>query len=208
MKQNLSVFTVTRQCRWPDGENIVEVTQGGIDWSGLDALVKKYPGEFEEFEGMTAAVETAIEIAKQWQKDCPNKVINIACGNTHGMGLFLEEQEVSDEVCKEMLAEAKAFDDKLPKCVQCGETIFSEEKWYPTDEMDNEHYQCCSEHCAEELSYSEHKANIELAIEDLDREQLVELLEEACIQCYDHETDEVLREALKVSVLDGTIKLP
>jgi hypothetical protein len=39
----------------------------------------------------------------------------------------------------------------------------------------------------------------------LDREDLVKLLEDAGIQCYDTETDAVLREALKVNVEDGTI---
>lgn len=39
----------------------------------------------------------------------------------------------------------------------------------------------------------------------LDRQQIVELLESASIQCYDNESDDVLLEALKVNIADGTI---
>ena len=40
---------------------------------------------------------------------------------------------------------------------------------------------------------------------DLSREEVVEYLEDVAIQCYDHESIEVLREALRVNVADGTI---
>lgn len=39
----------------------------------------------------------------------------------------------------------------------------------------------------------------------LDRNEIVELLEGACIQCYDHESTETLKEALRVNIADGTI---
>lgn len=42
-------------------------------------------------------------------------------------------------------------------------------------------------------------------IDRLDRTKVVELLESASIQCYDHESDEELRQALRVNVADGTI---
>lgn len=42
---------------------------------------------------------------------------------------------------------------------------------------------------------------------NLSREECVQLLEGAGIQCYDHEPIEVLREAVEVNVKDGTIKL-
>lgn len=48
--------------------------------------------------------------------------------------------------------------------------------------------------------------DINTAINSLTREQLVELLTNyAGIQCYDEETDDVLREALRVNVADETI---
>lgn len=42
-------------------------------------------------------------------------------------------------------------------------------------------------------------------ISRLPREKCVELLTDICIQCYDHETVEVLREAVQVNVNDGNI---
>lgn len=43
-------------------------------------------------------------------------------------------------------------------------------------------------------------------IDRMDRAEIVKLLEEvACIQCYDHESDDELREALRANVDDGTI---
>ncbi len=43
-------------------------------------------------------------------------------------------------------------------------------------------------------------------ISDLSREQLVAMLTDAGIQCYDTESDDVLREAIRVNVQDGTIR--
>lgn len=46
------------------------------------------------------------------------------------------------------------------------------------------------------------------AIEVLDRSQLVRVLEEyAGIQCYDHESDEVLQQAVYQCILDGDLVL-
>lgn len=42
-------------------------------------------------------------------------------------------------------------------------------------------------------------------ISRLPREKCVELLTDICIQCYDHETVEVLREAVQVNVNEGNI---
>jgi hypothetical protein len=39
----------------------------------------------------------------------------------------------------------------------------------------------------------------------LPREACVELLHAVCIQTYDHESIDILREAVEVNVLDGTI---
>jgi hypothetical protein len=42
-------------------------------------------------------------------------------------------------------------------------------------------------------------------ISRLPREKCVELLTDICIQCYDHETVDVLREAVEVNVNEGNI---
>lgn len=39
----------------------------------------------------------------------------------------------------------------------------------------------------------------------LSRDECIELLQGIGIQCYDHETVEVLREAVKVNMLDGSL---
>lgn len=90
--------------------NIVEVTQGGIDYTNPDALCQKYKGEFLTFQGMTKAVETAISIAKQWSSDT-SEDIYVAIGCTNGFTAVFEEQKISEEVFAEMLNQAKEFDN-------------------------------------------------------------------------------------------------
>jgi hypothetical protein len=45
------------------------------------------------------------------------------------------------------------------------------------------------------------------AIKACSRDDLIALLEGCCIQCYDHESDTVLREALQCSLKDGDLRL-
>ena len=59
-------YTVTRQHQWDTGNYVVEISGGGIDYCNPDALGKSFPGEFEEFEDVREAVDTAIQIAEQW----------------------------------------------------------------------------------------------------------------------------------------------
>ena len=63
------MHTVTRQVNTFEGTKVVEISQGGIDYCNPGALSKRYPGEFEEFANPVEAVEAAILIAQQWQKD-------------------------------------------------------------------------------------------------------------------------------------------
>ena len=42
-------------------------------------------------------------------------------------------------------------------------------------------------------------------LNQLTRDECVRLLESICIQCYDHETTEELREAVRVNLEDGTL---
>lgn len=75
---------ITRQNQWPDGDMVVEVSGGGIDYTNPDALAAKYRGEFEEINDPREAIDTAIKIAKQWQTDHPELQIKIATGSTGG----------------------------------------------------------------------------------------------------------------------------
>lgn len=43
------VWTVTRQRQWPDGNEVVEISLGGIDYCNPDALAAQYPGEFQQY---------------------------------------------------------------------------------------------------------------------------------------------------------------
>jgi hypothetical protein len=132
------MFTVTRQCQWPDGNNVVEVSSGGIDYCNPDALGAKYPGEFQEFKNPIEAVETAIGIVRAWRKDS-GKRISIGVGSTHGMTMPFDSGTFKDARlwAKEVYA-------KLEKCPHCNELI-QDEKWRAND-WDGLEY--CSETCA------------------------------------------------------------
>jgi hypothetical protein len=106
-----SVFTVTRQLRWPDGLNIVEISQGGIEYTNPDMLIPRYPGEGDEYEGLTAAVEAAIEVAKAWKQETDNEVF-IAVGCTYGMTAQFDAEPATEETFRYLLKEAAAFDKR------------------------------------------------------------------------------------------------
>lgn len=142
-------FTITRQSRWDDGKQIVEISQGGMDYANPDALVAEYDGEFETFNGMKNAVEKAIEIAEAWKKDTKEDIY-IAVGCTHGFTMNFDERETTEEVYAELRQEAEEFDAKLPCCSQCGE-ILGEVKYGDTDMGE---YDCCSEYCAEQRYFT------------------------------------------------------
>jgi hypothetical protein len=137
------MWTVTRQHQWPDGNFVVEVSAGGIDYCNPDALGKKYPGEFEEYVSKVAAVEAAITIAKAWRRDCPKREIEIATGGTGGMTMPFSGEELSEEVFAALRKKAAEADEKLPKCDHCGEIL--SEKWHNNFDGD---FVYCSENCA------------------------------------------------------------
>jgi hypothetical protein len=77
-------YTVTRQVQWPDGNAVVEISSGGLDYANPDALSAKYPGEFETYDDPVDAVEAAIEICRAWRKD-GKKSAMVGYGATGGM---------------------------------------------------------------------------------------------------------------------------
>lgn len=82
-------YTITRQSQWPGGLPVVEISEGGIDYTNPDALFPKYPGEFEEFNDPVKAVNVAIEICRSWRKDNQHKA-KIGIGATGGMTMPFE----------------------------------------------------------------------------------------------------------------------
>lgn len=145
------MFTVTRQNQWPDGDLVVEISEGGLDYCNPGALSERYPGEFEQFEDPREAVETAIKIGEAWKKDKPDEEIGIAHGSTGGMTMPFSGEELSEDVFSELREWAKQEWESLEKCAHCGEILGKER--YGCHEIGE--YDCCSEYCADEHYFSE-----------------------------------------------------
>lgn len=133
-------WTVTRQVQWPEGAPVVEVSQGGLDYSNPDALVEKYPGEFQTYDDPREAVETAIAICRAWRQD-GKKRARVGHGATGGMTLPFDTCTF-----QEARAWAKKHYTELPKCDRCGELLPQKPWRHPG--LDGERF--CREYCAEE----------------------------------------------------------
>ena len=144
-------WVVTRQHYYYSGLLVVEIAQGGHDFSNADALCSKYPGEFKEFNDPVEVAETAIAIATAWRKDEPGKRIYIAHGATGGFTMEFEPTTI-----KEVRSWAAKAYDALPKCDQCGELL-------PEDYLVDEFGDCkfCREYCAEKNQREQEKLNQE-----------------------------------------------
>jgi len=133
-------WTVTRQMQWPDGANLVEVSEGGIDYTNPDALSAKYAGEFKEFEDPREAAETAIEICKQWRHDRPKDKPKVGAGATWGMTMPFDPSTF-----KELRTWAKLLWNKLEKC-GCGKPLPEKKHRWTADDWSGAEF--CSEYCA------------------------------------------------------------
>lgn len=138
------MYTVTRQIQWPGGDPVVEVSNGGIDFTNPDALVEKYPGEFEEFDDPRIAVETAIEICKAWRKDGCKKA-KVGIGATGGMTMPFDTCSF-----KEAIEWANKEYESLGKCDRCGELLPKDHYVIPLEPD----LKFCREYCADE-TYNE-----------------------------------------------------
>jgi hypothetical protein len=140
-------WTVTRQCQWATGDNVVEISVGGLDYANPDALCQKYPGEFKTFVGMVPAVEAAIKIAEAWKADKPKGKIKIASGGTGGYTMPFEGMTACKTNYKLLRKEAAEHDAALPKCECCGEMLPDSKHCFGHEFSDG--YPFCSEYCAE-----------------------------------------------------------
>jgi len=133
-------WVVTRQCYYgAEYPYTVEIAFGGLDYANPDMYCTKYPGEGDEYTDPREAAQTALEIAKQWQTDEPDKDIGVAYGSTGGYTLPFEKCEEA-----KLLAWAEKRWEDLPKCQRCGE-VMGEEGWmdaYGEITM-------CSEYCSD-----------------------------------------------------------
>ena len=171
-------FYVSRQHQYHEQKYVVEIAQGGLDYSGADMLVSKYTrlGEGQEYIGMVAAMEAAIAIARQWklhEKDKPKgkrEKNHIVHGCTHGMFTELPDAEpFTEKLATQLLKAAKEFDSHLPHCARCGGLLQKERFGNPTTMGmgGEEAYPFCSENCAEndwaeEMALLEEEAEAEL----------------------------------------------
>ncbi len=144
------MYTITRQKQWTEGNPVVEVSYGGIDYCNPDALAKKYPGEFEEFSDPRKAIETAIAICLAWRKDGERKA-KVGIGSTGGMTMPFETCTI-----KQAQKWAEEEYKTLPNCPQCAKIMEkNQEKWsigFITKDgefISYEEYIYCSEYCAE-----------------------------------------------------------
>ena len=136
------MYVVTRQAYWPDGNLVVEIAEGGIDYCNPDALVQKYEGEFEEFYDPREAATCALKILKLWEKDNPKARIGIAHGNTGGMTMPFEPVS-KDELYEWALQEY----ENLPECDGCGEVIGNDAHGL----NDYPEFKFCSDSCAQRM---------------------------------------------------------
>ena len=155
------MFTITRQRQWPDGTEMVEVSLGGIDYCNPDALGAKYHGEFKEFKDPRQAVQTAIEICRQWRKDAGKKSISLGIGATYG-----NTSPFESITFRQAIKWANEYFEKLPKCTRCNEPLpdSKRELWYAND-WDGLEY--CSEHCAERAAEWEAEEQAKFEQEEL-----------------------------------------
>lgn len=136
-------FAVTRQCYWgvdPDECWVVEIAGGGLDYANPDMLCARFPGEGQVYSDPREAVTAALEIAKLWKKEEPEKNIRVASGFTGGFTMPFEPSNGF-----ELVKWANKLYGKMPRCDQCGE-LLPDKNWY-TDEF--REYKFCREFCAE-----------------------------------------------------------
>lgn len=157
------MWTVTRQLQYPDGDKVVEISYGGIDYTNPDALAAKYPGEFREFTDPREAAETAIAIAMAWQSDTDEEIL-IAHGATGGMTMPFSGNELTDETFTDLRQWAEKEWEELPKCDWCGEPLPDERSQYTLIDYPDEHY--CSENCADRAWEQIEEAQAELEAEE------------------------------------------
>lgn len=136
-------YYVSRQCYWPNGDLVVEIAEGGADYTNPNMLmdsaeIARHTGEYRN---PIEALEAAKRVRELWQAQEPGEEIRIEVGNTQGMTMPFESFPSDDELD----TWAKQELESLPKCDQCGGII--EELWKLPDDPD---WQFCSAYCAEE----------------------------------------------------------
>jgi hypothetical protein len=151
--------------RFNVGDTVISTGRGRYIPGYILVITERYMQEGEEFIGMSDAVEAAIRIAEQWEKDDGEQVF-IASGCTHGMFTELEGEPYSPELATKLREAAKEFDATLPCCHYCGDLI--QEKYQLTDYDDCEF---CSENCASNYAEQEYRERLKEEQDEEDRRE-------------------------------------
>jgi hypothetical protein len=149
-------YYVCRQWYYYSGERMVELTEGGLDFSGPDQLVAQYPelGECRAFERPQEAALAAIKVMKAWQKDAPNEEIHVTVRSQLAGYSGMEGEPWTIRDIRLWAQEAWEAWEKLPKCVRCGEVVSEDDAYGNCRTVFNDNmYPFCSEYCAEEDYY-------------------------------------------------------
>jgi len=136
-------YYVSRQRQWPDGDLMVEVAVGGLDYANPGMLAEKFPqwGEGREFTDPREAANAAVSVWEVWKQTSPTTEIGIGHGATGGMTM-----PFSDCGADALAEWAEAAYEALPKCAECGELLGAET--YTHESADDDRF--CREYCAEE----------------------------------------------------------
>lgn len=146
-------YFVSRQAYWPTGELVVEIAEGGCEYSNPDMLsdpdnIYGPLGDMLETQDPREALEAAFRIRDKWNQElrescADNGACRIEAGFTHGMTMPFESYPADEELKKW----AQETWEATPKC-DCGEPL-PEHPYklcfpYEGDE------EFCSEYCADE----------------------------------------------------------
>lgn len=150
------MYTVTRQMQWPEGNPVVEISSGGIDYCNPDALVAKYEGEFCEYDDPREAVKVAVGIVRGWRKDGEKRAM-LGIGATGGMTMPFDTSTF-----KEASEWAEKRYVSLKKCPCCNEILKEKQELWSSgfitkngDFLSDDEYIYCSERCAEKNNVEE-----------------------------------------------------
>lgn len=150
------MYTVTRQLQFPDGLEVVEVSQGGLDYANPDMLSPRYPGEGDSYDSPLEAAGTAIEICRAWRQD-GHKAAKVAYGATGGMTLPFSPCTF-DELRTWAKTRYQQMLDCLQPCNHCGQPIWDPRKAYSVPGLGADRF--CREKCAED-AYAAAQVNSE-----------------------------------------------
>ncbi len=141
---------VSRQCYFPDGDLVVEIAGGGLDFSNPDMLGVIFPelGEGIEYTDPREALKAALAIRDAWniclEKGREEDRCRVEHGYTGGYTMPFHS-EPTDEELQEW---ADKEWESLPKCEKCGDLMPESGEHYALFPEDEWRY--CSQVCLEE----------------------------------------------------------